>query len=131
MSFNQSLRLAEILIALVASITAAEASNLPADSLLKENLIVYRCSNGLGFSLYPGQTPAGNRTRLQGLPVVIKINQTTAALKTELYAYNIVLREPASNGIRVWFNGKTGEVSVVRGDGADERMLGRHCRNTL
>jgi len=108
---------------------AADASGFILPNLLiKGQNLSFECSNGLRFALYPDSGNSAYRKSIQNLSVMIAIGNERRFLIGQLYASNSTLEERPNDGLKVWFSGKSGEVSVSRVNGNSESELGRHCR---
>jgi hypothetical protein len=98
------------------------------DALVSGRPLTFRCSNGFVFRLIPekGSLQPG---RFQNLSVRLLIGNREKILMGQQYAYNSVFEEQRIPGVRVWFGGKTGEVSISQALGREQvKELGRYCK---
>ena len=98
------------------------------DALVSGQPLAFRCSNGLEFRLIPDRGSLADG-RFQNLSVRLLIGNKVKFLTGQQYASNSVLEEQRIPGVKVWFGGKTGEVSISQVLGNEQaRELGRYCK---
>lgn len=113
---------------LFCAVTAHASDSSFPNLLIKGQNLSFQCSNGLRFFLYPDSGNSTYRQSFQNLSVMIKIGDERRFLVGQQYAYNRILEERQNWGLNVSFSGKTGEVSISRGEGTQFKQLGRYCK---
>ncbi len=111
------------------SLSPAAFGHEALDALVRGHPLTFRCSNGLEFRLIPDRGSLADG-RFQNLSARLLIGNKVKFLTGQQYAYNSILEEQRIPGVKVWFGGKTGEVSISQVLGKEQvKELGCYCES--